>query len=107
MRYADMARHRLVISENAESITAPRSWSMDITYNETVINENLLVTDPFTDNEERECQWYLDNFAATEPDSVGRAAGIAERLRKYGANLFDQLHLSDAITKFDNGNSPI
>ncbi|KIW23798.1 uncharacterized protein PV07_11971 [Cladophialophora immunda] len=56
------------------------------------------VHDPFTSEQERECQWYLEEYATRSPFEEGRARRFSQSIEEYAQDLFRQLDLRSVLS---------
>jgi len=89
--------HQIVVFENAvsEVPTTSHSWSVDVSLNGAVVSKDLVLEDPFSEQHEKELQWYLERYASNDPLATGRGSLVAKRLEQYGQKMFSQLQLGD------------
>jgi hypothetical protein len=55
------------------------------------------VHDPFTPEQERECRWYLEEYATRNPFEEGRARRFTQFIKNYAQDLFDQLDMQSIL----------
>ncbi|ETN39885.1 uncharacterized protein HMPREF1541_06111 [Cyphellophora europaea CBS 101466] len=88
--------HLVKIVENPrkDSVLVASSYSVSITVDGIEVASGLELVDPFDDEEENECRWYLERYATQSPYSASRSSAVQDALKHYAKNLSEQLHLT-------------
>lgn len=69
-----------------------RSWELKISRGDSLATAKL--TDPFTDIDEEDLQWALEEYALSQPFEKGRAVKVHGKIADYARKLFGQLRES-------------
>jgi hypothetical protein len=73
------------------------SWLMNISVKGADINLTKTVHNPFNQNQEEECRWYVEDFASKSPFQERRAVSAVEELKRYANSLLSQLELVELV----------
>ena len=76
---------------------ATSSWLMNISVKGADINLTKTVQNPFNQNQEEECRWYVEDFASKSPFQERRAASAVGELKRYANALLSQLGLVELV----------
>jgi hypothetical protein len=85
--------YHLRILAEASKTDVP-GWGVAVYLGGACFAKNITLSDPFTNVEEDECRWYLEDYLTKSPFEKGRAELAVESLNSYADSLFEQLHLS-------------
>ncbi|KUL86672.1 hypothetical protein ZTR_03034 [Talaromyces verruculosus] len=73
------------------------SWLMNISVKGADIYLTKTVHNPFNQNQEEECRWYVEDFASKSPFQERRAVSVVEELKGYANSLLSQLELVELV----------
>ncbi|KAL6408696.1 hypothetical protein AUP68_07640 [Ilyonectria robusta] len=83
-----------------------RSWELKISRGDSLATAKL--TDPFTDDDEEDLQWALEEYALSQPFEKGRAVKVHRKIADYARKLFGQLRESIyAVLPAGTSNEPV
>ena len=69
-------------------------WEAAVFLGGACFAKNISLSDPFSNADEDECRWYLEDYLSKSPFEKARAEIVAESLNLYADSLFNQLCLS-------------
>lgn len=72
-----------------------RTWWIDVRYREWT--QTIVLTDPFTPDQQEQLRWYLEDYAEKEPFEATRAEKVFQNLTAYGKELAEQLRINQVI----------
>lgn len=87
-----------IVVQSCVSTEGWLNWKIDIYMNGNLFAENIHIVDPFNEDDEEECRWYIEDYLRESPFEQSRADAVVESLDYYGQNLFDQLQLDRLFT---------
>ncbi|KAH7146173.1 hypothetical protein EDB81DRAFT_856654 [Dactylonectria macrodidyma] len=83
-----------------------RSWELKISRGDSLATAKL--TDPFTDDDEEDLKWALEEYALSQPFEKGRAVNVHQKIANYAQKVFGQLRESIyAVLPAGTANQPI
>ncbi len=72
-------------------------WLINISINGKATYTTKTMQNPFNENQEDECCWYIQDFATKWPFHERRAANAVEELKRYANSLLTQLDLIQLV----------
>ncbi|KAF2100226.1 hypothetical protein NA57DRAFT_73836 [Rhizodiscina lignyota] len=89
------------------SNTTRRCWYVDVVPPSPAKPHTVLLSDPFNEEQNSECSWYLNKYVQHEPFSERRAKEALQQLKTYGTRLIQDLELRDVVEKLSKSGEPI